>query len=111
MDGQSDQAQARVLPAPLEVLTLFTAGWLGGSGLLTALDSGLSGGLRLLAAAETLAAVLWFVPRLRMAGMGAMMMILVLAVGHHLLTGVYPGALVFYLAVVGYLAFEARRAP
>ncbi len=88
---------------------LFTAGWLGGLGLLTVFGHRASLPERLIGAAEAVAAILWFVPRLRIAGFGAMIAVLLVASVHHLLAGHLPGALIFYAAVTVYLAFEENR--
>jgi hypothetical protein len=107
--GETESPPKPAFITPREALLIFTAGWLGGTGLLTALDGATALEVRLIAGAEAVAAVLWFIPRLRMSGLGAMMAILVLAILHHLLAGIYPGALVFYLAVVVYLAVDRRK--
>jgi hypothetical protein len=108
--GEEQAAPARPWPGPRELLTLFTAGWLGGAGLLTALSPHLDASLRLLGVGETLAAVLWFVPRLRMSGFGAMLAVLAVAALRGVAVGERPGVLVFYAAVVVYLAVEEHRA-
>jgi hypothetical protein len=107
--GEIEPATKTALFSPREALLIFTAGWLGGTGLLTALDGATALNVKLIALGEAAAAVLWFIPRLRMSGLGAMMAILALAILHHLLTGTYPGALIFYLAVVVYLAVDLRK--
>jgi hypothetical protein len=95
-------------PTAFEALLVFTAGWLGGSGLFTALNPAAEGSVRVLAAAEAVAAALWFAPRLRLAGFGAMLAVLVVAILRDLLNGAPPGALIFYAAVVVYLAVVER---
>jgi hypothetical protein len=54
------------------------------------------------------AAILWFFPRLRMAGFGAMLAVLAIGAVFDLSTGRSPGAIIFYMVVVGYLAVTAR---
>ncbi len=95
--------------SPREILCLFTAGWLGGAGILMLFNPAAPLPARVVAAAQAVAATLWFIPRLRMAGFGAMLAVLALAIVRALIGGVSPGALVFYVAVVAYLAFEERR--
>ena len=97
-------------PGPRELLTVFTAGWLGGAGVLTLLSPHVALPMRLLAAAEAIAAAFWFAPRLRMAGFGAMLAVLAIGGLRELAAGQRPGALIFYAAVVVYLAVEERRA-
>lgn len=107
--GDEDGAATdRSWPAPRELLTIFTAGWLGGAGLLT-LFAPVSLPVRLLSFAEAVAAALWFVPRLRMAGFGAMLAVLAVAALRDLATGEHPGSVIFYAAVVTYLVIEERR--
>ncbi len=91
---------------PREVLMLFTAGWLGGQGALTLAARTATSAERVLGAAELISAVLWFVPKLRLAGFGAMVAVLAIAVIYQLLAHQLPGALVFYAAVTLYLAAE-----
>jgi hypothetical protein len=107
--GETEPAPKTAFITPREALFIFTAGWLGGTGLLTALDRGAGLDVKLIALGEAVAAVLWFIPRLRLSGLGAMLAILALAIVHHLLAGIYPGALIFYLAVVVYLAVDRRN--
>jgi hypothetical protein len=89
-----------------EILTVFTAGWLGGLGLLSLISAHQTWPGRLLGLVELCAAVLWFVPRYRVSGYGAMLAVLVVAALRQVIAGQLPGALVFYAAVVVYLAFE-----
>ncbi len=96
--------------APREVLMLFTAGWLGGQGLLAIFSRYAFLPERLTGGAELLAAALWFVPRMRQAGFGAMLAVLVVAALRQFLSGQTPGAVIFYAAVVLYLAVEEERA-
>jgi hypothetical protein len=91
---------------PREVLTLFTAGWLGGQGALTMISRVSTGGERVLGGAELAAAALWLIPKLRLAGFGAMIAVLAVAAGHQLFSHQLPGALIFYAAVTAYLAVE-----
>jgi hypothetical protein len=110
-DGDEDRAAPGwPWPSPREMLTIFTAGWLGGAGLLTLFGPNMALSSRLMGGWEAAAAALWFVPRLRMAGFGAMLAVLAVAVVRDLVTGERPGALIFYAAVVAYLAYEERRA-
>lgn len=95
-------------PGAREALLVFTAGWLGGSGLFTALNPMVEGPVRVLAAAEAVAAALWFAPRYRLAGFGAMLAVLVISIIRDLLNGAPPGALIFYAVVVIYLAVAER---
>jgi hypothetical protein len=92
--------------SPREILTVFTAGWLGGLGLLSLIGAHQTWPGRLLGLVELCAAVLWFVPRYRVSGYGAMLAVLVVAALRQVISGQLPGALVFYAAVVIYLAFE-----
>lgn len=108
--GQDRAAPHAPGPGAREVLLVFTAGWLGGAGVLTALAPGMDFPVRLLAWAEALAAALWFVPRLRMAGFGAMLAVLAAALVRDLMVGDRLGPLIFYAAVVVYLAYEEHRA-
>ena len=107
--GQDRAAPDASGPGAREVLLVFTAGWLGGGGVLTALAPGMDFPVRLLAWAQALAAALWFAPRLRMAGFGAMLAVLGAALIRDLLVGDRMGPLVFYAAVVIYLAVAERR--
>lgn len=109
-NGRERAAPGASGPGAREVLLVFTAGWLGGAGLLTAFAPGLDYAVRLLAWAEAIAAGLWFFPRLRMAGLGAMLAVLAAALLRDLAVGDRPGAVIFYAAVVIYLAVEERRA-
>ena len=95
---------------PREVLLIFTAGWLGGLGAITALGSHAAWAARLLGLAEAVAAVFWFPPRTRAFGFGLMLAVLAVAGVHHLMARQLPGALIFYAAVVVYLAAEEQRA-
>lgn len=98
--------------APFEVLMLFTAGWLGGQGALTMVARTATGAERVMGGAELISAVLWFVPRLRLAGFGATVAVLAIAIVYQLLARQLPGALIFYAAVTLYLAWEeGRRRP
>jgi hypothetical protein len=91
---------------PREVLMVFTAGWLGGQGALTIVARTATPGERVLGAAELISAILWFIPKLRLAGFGAMIAVLALAAIYQLLAHQLPGALIFYAAVTLYLAAE-----
>lgn len=95
---------------PREILMIFTAGWLGGLGAVLALNGDASAAQRLVGGAEALAAIFWFPPRTRAFGFGAMLAVLAVAAVHHLMARELPGALVFYAAVVVYLAVEEGRA-
>jgi hypothetical protein len=97
-------------PTPREALLVFTAGWLGGGGLLTAVSGAASPGMRWLAVAQLIAAVIWFFPRLRMAGFGAMLAVLAITAALDLAIGRPPGAVIFYAAIVVYLAVTVRSA-
>ena len=66
-------------PSAREALLVFTAGWLGGSGLFTALNPMVEGPVRMLA-------------------------VLVVSIIRDLLIGAPPGSLIFYAVVVIYLA-------
>jgi hypothetical protein len=109
-DSGEDRSEAKIAaPTAREALLVFTAGWLGGSGLFTAVNPSVEGSVRLLAAAEALAAALWFFPRLRLAGFGAMLAVLVTSIIRDLLHGAPSGSLIFYVVVVIYLAVAERR--
>jgi hypothetical protein len=109
-DSDQDRTEtAPQAPTPREALLVFTAGWLGGAGLLTAVSGMASPGMRWLGAAQAAAAVVWFFSRLRMAGFGAMLAVLAITAVIDLLTGRAPGAVIFYAAIVGYLAATERR--
>ena len=96
---------------PRECLTLFTAGWLGGGGALSVLNSGEGLGARILGACAVLAAAGWFAPRFRLPAMGAMLGVLAAEAVFLLVLGRAPGAVIFYAAVCVYLAHaEARGA-
>lgn len=108
-EGGEDQTASGVAwPSPHDALLIFTAGWLGGSGLLAALNPIVDPATRLLALAEAVAAGMWFFPRLRMGGFGAMLAVLAIAMARGLMYGHAPGATLFYAVVVGYLAVIAR---
>src|ERR1700761_1192695 len=108
-DSGEDRPDPKIAaPTPREALLVFTAGWLGGSGLFTALNPNVEGSVRVLAAAEAVAAALWFAPRLRLAGFGAMLAVLVVSILRDLLDGAPSGSLIFYAAVVVYLAVVER---
>jgi hypothetical protein len=110
-DGDQDRAENRAAAlTPREALLVFTAGWLGGAGLLTAFSPVADLGTRLLAAAQMIAAVLWFAPRMRMSGFGASLAVLAIVALRQLVTGRPPGAAVFYAAVVVFLAVTERAA-
>jgi hypothetical protein len=94
---------------PRELLILFTAGWLGGLGALTALNAQVPWPARVIGVAEVAAAVAWFVPRARPAGFGAMLAILAVAALYHFTLHQVPGPLLFYAAVVLYFAVEETR--
>jgi hypothetical protein len=94
---------------PLEILRLFTAGWLGGQGLLAVIDRYNGWPDKALGAAELVAAALWFVPRLRQAGFGAMLAVLAVDAVREFVSGRLPGALIFYGAITLYLAVEEER--
>jgi hypothetical protein len=96
--------------APREILMLFTAGWLGGQGALALFARYAGWPERLAGAAELIAASLWLFPRFRQAGFGATLAVLAVAALHQFTSGQMPGALVFYAAVVVYLAVEEERA-
>ena len=106
--GEDHREQKIAAPTAREALLVFTAGWLGGSGLFTALNPTVETPVRLLAAAEAAAAALWFVPRLRLAGFGAMLAVLVISIIRDMLDGAPSGSLIFYAAVVVYLAVAER---
>jgi hypothetical protein len=108
-DGDEGRSAPWPWPGPREMLTIFTAGWLGGAGLLTLFGPHMALSYRMMGASEAVAAALWFVPRLRLAGFGAMLAVLAIGVLRDLAGGERPGALVFYAAVVAYLAYEERR--
>jgi len=108
-DSGEDRPEPKIAaPTAREALLVFTAGWLGGSGLFTALNPTVDGSVRVLAAAEAVAAALWFAPRLRLAGFGAMLAVLVISILRDMLVGAPSGALIFYAAVVIYLAVMER---
>lgn len=108
-DGGEDHREPKIAaPTAREALLVFTAGWLGGSGLFTALNPTVETPVRLLAAAEAVAAALWFAPRLRLAGFGAMIAVLVISTVRDLLIGAPSGSLIFYAVVVIYLAIAER---
>jgi hypothetical protein len=108
-DSGEDRPERKIAaPTAREALLVFTAGWLGGSGLFTALNPTVEGAVRGLAAAEALAAALWFAPRLRLAGFGAMLAVLMISIVRDLMDGAPPGSLIFYAAVVIYLAVAER---
>jgi hypothetical protein len=94
---------------PREILMVFTAGWLGGLGALSALNPHASAAERMVGLAEAVAAVFWFPPRTRTFGFGAMLAVLAVAAVHHLMAGSLPGAVIFYAAVVLYLTIEEAR--
>jgi hypothetical protein len=98
---------------PREMLLMFTAGWLGGQGALSMLGHYVTWPERIVGAAELAAAVLWFIPGLRQAGFGAMLGVLLIAALHQITMGQLPGAIVFYVVVVAYLALEEiqRKTP
>ena len=95
---------------PREIFLLFTAGWLGGGGALAAINQGLAWPDRLIGAAQAIAAILWFVPKLRLSGLGAMLAVLVIEAVRQMLQGGAPGPLVFYAATVAYFTAEEGRA-
>jgi hypothetical protein len=108
-DSGEDRPERKIAgPTAREALLVFTAGWLGGSGLFTALNPTVEGPVRGLALAEAVAAALWFAPRLRLAGFGAMLAVLVISIIRDLMDGAPPGSLIFYAAVVIYLAVAER---
>jgi hypothetical protein len=94
---------------PREILLLFTAGWLGGLGALTAVDGSAPLPARLIGLAEAAAAATWFAPKLRVTGFGAMLAILAVAALYHAAQHQAPGPILFYAAVVFYLAVEETR--
>lgn len=96
--------------SPREILMIFTAGWLGGLGVLSALDPHDPAPMRVIGLAQAIAAALWFSPRTRTFGFGASLAVLAVAAVRWLIAGQLPGALVFYAAVVLYLAAEEHRA-
>jgi hypothetical protein len=116
--GEGAEAGAEVEPRsfslrdlkPREIFFLFTAGWLGGQGALALVGAHASWPERIVGGAELAAAVLWFVPRLKLAGFGAMLAVLAVAAVRQFVSGQLPGALIFYAAVVFYLAVEEERA-
>jgi hypothetical protein len=110
--SESDESRAQTgadAPTPREALRIFTAGWLGGAGLLTAVSGMASPAMRWLAVAQAVAAVVWFFPKLRMAGFGAMLAVLAITAVLDLAIGRQPGAIIFYAAIVGYLVWTERR--
>jgi hypothetical protein len=108
-DSGEDRPEPKIAaPTPREALLVFTAGWLGGSGLFTALNPTVEGSVRVLAAAEAVAAALWFAPRLRLAGFGAMLAVLAVSIIRDLVDGAPSGSLIFYAVVVIYLAVAER---
>ena len=108
-DSGEDRPERKIAaPTAREALLVFTAGWLGGAGLLTALNPAVDGAVRGLAAAEAVAAALWFAPRLRLAGFGGMLAVLVTSIIRDFLHDAPPGSLIFYAVVVIYLAAAER---
>lgn len=104
----------RTITPAREVLTLFTAGWLGGVGLMTLADAHAPLAARILGLAQLVIAAMWFAPKLRVAGYGAMLAVLLIAAVRIVIAGQLPGALIFYAAIVIYLAAESgvmRDAP
>jgi hypothetical protein len=95
---------------PREVLILFTAGWLGGLGALTAVNPQAPWPARLLGLAQAAAAAAWFLPKARVPGFGAMLAILAVSALYHFTLHQVPGPLLFYAAVVFYFAVEETRA-
>jgi hypothetical protein len=110
-DSGEDRPQTgTAAPTPREALLVFTAGWLGGAGLLTSLSGFASPAMRWLGVAQVVAAIVWFFPKRRMAGFGAMLAVLAIAALIDMATGRAPGAVVFYAVVVAYLAVTERKA-
>jgi hypothetical protein len=95
-----------------DLLFLFTVGWLGGLGLMAALTRGVDTGTIIVGLAQGLAAVLLLIPRTRAFGYGAMLSVLTIEIVRGLTLEEFPGALVFYGAVLIYLlAAERERQP
>ncbi|HWE47614.1 MAG TPA: hypothetical protein VG407_16460 [Caulobacteraceae bacterium] len=96
-----------------EMLLMFTAGWLGGQGVIALLFTRYATWPeRIVGGAELAAAILWFIPGLRQMGFGAMLGVLLIAALHQISIGQLPGAIIFYVVVVGYLALEEiQRRP
>jgi hypothetical protein len=94
---------------PREIFILFTAGWLGGGGALAAMSATSAWPDRLIGAAQVVAAVLWFIPKLRPSGFGAMLAVLIIEAIRQVMIGAAPGSLVFYAAVVAYFTIEDGR--
>ncbi len=91
-----------------DLLFLFTAGWLGGQGLLSAMVRGADGGTIIVGLAQALAAALLLAPKTRAFGYGAMLAVLAIEIVRTLVQDDFPGALVFYAAVVIYLLAAER---
>ena len=95
---------------PVFWLALVTAAYLGGQGAWTAVFGGALP-VRGLGAAEALAGLLLAWPRTRRAGAMAMIGVLAVAFGHHLLLGQTAWPLAYDAAVCLFLASGARAVP